>query len=153
MKIDTIIQSQYYAALEMLKHVIVSCPEALWNAPGEIDPCWKRAYHALFYGHLYLQDAEKDFSPWEQHHDPDNGVPFTQEQVLAYLAFVQTQVRDRVPALDLEAESGFHWLPFNKLELQFYNMRHIQQHAGELYERLGSFIELDWVSRTPEYLK
>ena len=46
---------------------------------------------------------------------------------------------------------GFYWLPFNKLELQFYNIRHIQQHTGELYERLGTRenIELDWVSIQP----
>jgi len=27
--------------------------------------------------------------------------------------------------------SGFDWLPFDKLELQFYNIRHIMQHTGE----------------------
>jgi hypothetical protein len=151
-----IIQSQYFAALEMLKQVIVKCPEALWNAPDDIDPCWRKGYHALFYTHLYLQNAEKDFSLWVKHHDPDTEVPFTQDEVLEYLAFVQNQVRECVPVLNLEAESGFDWLPFNKLELQFYNIRHIQQHAGELYERLGAFstenIELNWVSKTPEYL-
>jgi len=60
-------------------------------------------------------------------------------------------VRKRLPQTDLEAESGFYWLPFNKLELQFYNIRHIQQHTGELYERLGTRanIELDWVGMQP----
>jgi hypothetical protein len=38
----------------------------------------------------------------------------------------QKQVVDRVPDTALEAESGFHWLPFDKLELQVYNIRHIQ---------------------------
>jgi len=148
MDTKTAIQSQYLAALEMLKQVIVRCPAALWNAPGDTDQTWKKAYHALFYVHLYLQATEADFSPWEKHHDPDTGEPFSQAEVLEYLAFVQQQVRERVPALDLEAGSGFHWLPFGKLELQFYNIRHIQQHAGELYERLGTRenIELDWVS-------
>lgn len=146
-----IIQSQYLAALEMLKQVIVKCPVALWNAPGDKDQVWRKAYHALFYAHLYLQNTEKDFTSWEKHHDPDTGVPFSQEEELEYLEFVQKQVRERVSILDLEAESGFHWLPFNKLELQFYNLRHIQQHTGELYERLGTRenIELDWVSIQP----
>lgn len=146
-----IIQSQYLAALEMLKQVIVKCPAALWNAPGDKDKVWNIAYHALFFVHLYLQNTEKDFTTWQKHHDPDTGVPFSQEEVLEYVEFVQGQVRERVPLLDLEAESGFHWLPFNKLELQFYNIRHIQQHAGELYERLGTRenIELDWVGAKP----
>jgi hypothetical protein len=146
-----IIQSQYLAALEMLKQVIVKCPAALWNAPGDKAKVWQTLYHTLFYVHLYLYDVEADFSPWEKHHDPDTGIPFSQEQVLEYLDFCQQHVRQRVPLLNLEAESGFSWLPFNKLELQFYNIRHIQQHTGELYERLGTRenIELDWVGRQP----
>jgi hypothetical protein len=52
-----------------------------------------------------------------------------------------------VPQLNLEAASGFDWLPFGKLELQFYTIRHIQQHTGELMERLGSRagVEVNWV--------
>jgi hypothetical protein len=146
-----IIQSQYLAAIEMLKQVVVKCPAALWDAPGDQDPVWRKAYHALFYVHLYLQDSEQDFTPWQKHRDPEAGIPFSAEEVLEYLGFVQNQVRERVPRLDLEAESGFHWLPFNKLELQLYNIRHVQQHAGELFERLGTRenIELDWVGIAP----
>ena len=151
MDTNKIIQSQYLAALEMLKQVIVKCPAALWNAPGDKDKVWRKAYHALFYAHLYLQTTEKDFTPWEKHHDPDTGEPFTQAEVLEYLAFVQKQVAAQFQALNPDAESGFDWLPFNKLELQFYNIRHIQQHAGELFERLGTRenIELDWVGAQP----
>jgi hypothetical protein len=49
--------------------------------------------------------------------------------------------------MGLEAQSGFYWLPFGKLELQFYNVRHIQQHTGELCERLGATgdIEVEWI--------
>ena len=38
-KMDTqkIIQSQYLAALAMFEQVIVKCPAALWNAPGDND--------------------------------------------------------------------------------------------------------------------
>ena len=148
MDLPKTIRSQYLAALGMLKQVIVKCPEALWDAPGQQDKFWRKSYHALLYAHLYLQNAEKDFVQWTKHHDPDGDVPFTKEEVLEYLAFVEEQVAICVPNINLEAESGFHWLPFNKLELQFYNIRHIQQHAGELYERLGAHenIELGWIS-------
>ena len=56
-----------------------------------------------------------------------------------------------VDALDLESKSGFDWLPINKLELQFYNIRHIQQHTGELCERLGVVEDIDvgWVGMKP----
>ncbi|MGA2489549.1 MAG: DinB family protein [Anaerolineales bacterium] len=157
-----VIQSQYLAALEMLKQAVVKCPDSLWNAPEDKNKSWHVAYHALFYTHLYLQDAEKDFQPWENarneyqfmgpvpwppHNLPKIGKPYTREEILAYLAFVQKQVQERVPALDLETGSGFEWLPFGKLELQFYTIRHLQQHTAELYERLGSRdgIDLNWV--------
>jgi len=35
------IRSQCLATLQMLEKVIVKCPEALWNAPGDKDKLWK----------------------------------------------------------------------------------------------------------------
>jgi hypothetical protein len=162
MDIKIVIQSQFLAALEMLKQAVIRCPDSLWNAAQDRNKSWHVAYHALFYTHLYLQDTEKDFKPWESHRDeyqfmgqvpwpphspPKIGEAYTREEILAYLAFVQGQVRERLPALDLEAASGFGWQPFGKLELQFYNLRHLQQHTAELYERLGARagIDLDWI--------
>ncbi len=57
-----------------------------------------------------------------------------------------------VPALDLAGASGFDWLPMNKLELQFYNIRHLQLHTGELCERLGTEAKIDvaWVGMAPD---
>lgn len=155
MELQQIIQSQYFAALEMLKLVIVQCPEASWDAPGDTDPSWRKAYHALYYAHLYLQPNRQAFTAWEKHHDPDSGPAFSPAEILEYLAFVQAQVRVQLANLEPQASSGFDWLPFSKLELQFYNIRHIQQHAGELYERIGTRanIDLDWVSKTPDYLR
>lgn len=166
METKAVIRSQYLAALEMLKQTIVKCPASLWDDPAPKNRFWHIAYHALFYTHLYLQDTEKEFAPWAKHrpeynymgqvakppHDaPKVREPYRQEDVLEYLQFCQQQVEDKVPALDLEVASGFHWLPFGKLELQFYNIRHIQQHAGELAERLGTQagIDVDWVGRKP----
>lgn len=75
--------------------------------------------------------------------------PYEREELVEYLVVCQDQVKERIPKLDLEADSGFHWLPFNKLELQIYNIRHLQQHTGELMDRLGTRaeVEIDWVSR------
>jgi hypothetical protein len=76
------------------------------------------------------------------------GEPYHPDEVLAYLAHCQREVDERLAALDLAAPaSGFDWLPFGKLELQIYSIRHVQQHAGELMARLadGAGIELDWV--------
>jgi hypothetical protein len=162
MEIKQVIQSQFLAALEMLKQAVVKCPDSIWNAAQDRNKFWHVAYHALFYTHLYLQDTEKDFKPWASHrdeyqfmgqvpwppHDPPKiGDPYAREEVLDYLTFVQEQVRERLPALDLEAASGFGWQPFGKLELQIYNIRHLQQHTAELHERLGARagIDLNWI--------
>jgi hypothetical protein len=160
-----IIKGQYYAALEMLRQAIVKCLEALWSDPAYANPFWHVAYHTLFYTHLYLQPSEADFVPWEQHLEgrhslgrqaldaaPEGEAPYSREEILAYHELCRQQVEAQVAALDLEGPSGFYWLPFNKLALQFYNIRHIQQHTGELCERLGwkGEIEVEWVGTKPE---
>lgn len=163
MDIKQVIQSQYHAALEMLTQAVVKCPDSLWNAPDDKNKFWHIAYHAIFFTHLYLQTTEKDFKPWEKHRNeyqflggtpwpphnlPKLGEVYTREDMMAYLDFVRKQVQERVQALDLEAASGFEWLRFGKLELQLYNIRHLQHHAAELYERLGAKagINLDWIA-------
>jgi len=160
MEIKIILQSQYLATLEMLKTAIQLCPKILWEDPIPKNKYWHIAYHALFYTHLYLQPTEADFEPWEKHQEkigslssgPDSpvksGKPYSKDELMEYLAFCQEQVKKLIPELDLmSSESGFYWLPFNKLELQFYNIRHIQQHTGELCERLGTEgnIDVEWV--------
>jgi hypothetical protein len=158
-----IIRSQYLAALEMLKQAVVKCPDSVWNAPEDKNKFWHVAYHALFYTHLYLQKTIADFKPWDKHQEGlqrpgsvvENTPPaFDREEILAYLSICQEEVVEKTRVLDLESASGFEWLPFNKLELQLYNLRHLQQHVGELYERLGARagIDLDWVDKSPDYL-
>ncbi len=146
MNTQKVIQSQYLSALAMLKQAITKCPPAMWEAPQDRDKCWFIAYHALYYAHLYLQATRKDFVRWRKHGKPVSSAPLSKKEVLEYLAFVEQEVARRVPVTDLEAESGFHGFHIDKLELQLVNIRHIQQHAGELYERLGARgnVKLDW---------
>jgi hypothetical protein len=156
MNVQKVIQSQYLASLAMMRQVIELCPAAMWDDRAVKNRYWQVAYHGLFFIHFYLQPTEADFVPWEKHqpHYDDMGIggdkePCNQADMLAYLALVEEQVRSVVPILDLEAESGFHWLPFNKLELQFYSMRHLMGHVGELSERLWvqAGVEVEWVGK------
>lgn len=157
------IRSQYHAALDMLAAAVQALPDDAWDRPEDGNRSWQVAYHALFYTHLYLQPAEADFVPWSGHrphlqvfgdrlpwppHEPvERGEPLARDHVLAYLEACRTEVDARVPALDPAAPSGFDWLPMGKLELQLYSLRHLMQHAGELYERVAktSASELPWV--------
>ena len=157
MDINAVVCSQYFAALTMLKQAVECCPDSLWDAESDENKFWRVAYHALFYTHLYLQKSLDDFHAWEKHwdkaqrvdKDAPSGKPFTKTEILEYVDTCRKQVEERTAALDPEAPSGFHWLAFNKLELQFYNIRHLAQHTGELMERLGSRagVNVDWVSK------
>jgi hypothetical protein len=162
MNLTEVLISQFLAALEMLKQAMVKCPESLWDSPGDKTKFWHIAYHALFYVHLYLQESEQTFKPWAKHrqeyqflgqvpwppHAPPNiGEPYGKADLFEYLAFCQDVVAERIPRQDLEGPSGFDWLTFSKLETQIYTLRHLQQHTGELMERLGTRagLDVDWV--------
>ena len=150
-----VIKSQYQASLGMLRQAIEKCPEQLWADTSYVNPFWRVAYHTIIYTHFYLSPTEADFVPWEGHKEdmqllgaaaPEAG-PYSKSELLEYIALCLGQMEQQVDGLDLDAESGFYWLPFDKLELQFYNIRHVMQHTGELCERLGAHgeIEVGWV--------
>jgi hypothetical protein len=160
-----LIQSQYHATLDMIEEAIRACSETLWTDTTFKNVFWYIAYDALHYTHLYLSDSLQTFVPWSTgrqkderegaslssgpDQQPTNGKPYAKDEVLDYLAFCRRQVYETVPALDLNAPSGFDWLPMNKLELQFYNIRHLQHHTGQLSERLRNSADfgLHWVAK------
>jgi len=166
MDVKATVISQYLATLEMMKQVIEKCPDAVWLNADHTNYFWHIAYHALFYTHLYLQPQGADFTPWTKHRPNLNsfgpppwapeekvelGEPFDQAEVLDYLALCQQEVHTQTHSLNLDAPSGFEWIPLNKLELQFYNIRHLQHHVGELSQRLWAEagIEINWVGQSP----
>ena len=129
----------------MLKQAIVKCPEHVWDDSKDRDKFWFVAYHTLYYAHRYLKAQDKGYVRWETRRYDKPGFPFTKEEILEKLAQVEREVVQQIPLMNLESEaSGLA----NKFELQIYNIRHIQQHAGELYERLSAHnVKLDWASR------
>jgi hypothetical protein len=162
MRIEEVLKSQFHASLKMLGQAIAGCPESLWDDRERKNRFWHICYHTLFYTHMYLQDSEKDFIPWAKHRDNYNYLgplpwpphenpkiedPYTKEEILEYFEVCEKQVDERIPIMNLGDESGFFWLPFRKMELQFYNIRHIQHHVGQLYDRLTGRrnVKLEWV--------
>lgn len=78
------------------------------------------------------------------------GTPYTQADVLEYLDFCRQEGQAKPATFDFAGPSGFSWLPFSKLELQMYLIRHLQQHIGELGARLSNRgIEIGWVGAGP----
>lgn len=149
------ITRQFHSALKMLTQAIQLCPEPVWLSASGMSPnrYWHIAYHALFYTHFYLSPTEKDFVPWKNFRPdynylgeipsrpgfkPQIDQPYTQVELIEYVDFCHGEVDRQVPALDFDAPSGFSWLPMNKMELQFYNLRHLAHHTGQLSTRLRS---------------
>jgi hypothetical protein len=142
---------QYRAALAMLKQAIETCPEELWLDAKPRNKYWHIAYHALFYAHFYVQASDKDFVPWAKHQQDANFLgarpgapkepqaviePYSREDLLEYAEFCRNEVSAKVPLDNLDGPSGFYWLPFDRLELHLYNLRHLAHHTGQLADRL-----------------
>lgn len=153
---------QYLAILAMLKQAIEECPEQLWLDSKYTNQFWHIAYHAIFYTHFYLHASEAEFRPWAKHQKESNYLgrrpwapdepmpkvePYTCVDVLEYHALCCEEVKAKVPAVPLEGESGFSWLPFNRFEVHLYNLRHLAHHTGQLTDRLraGAGIGSPWV--------
>ena len=148
MDTQKIIQSQYLAALAMLKQAIVKCPPVAWDNPKDRDRFWFVAYHTLRYAHQYLKAQDKGYPRWEQRLHSQQGVPFSKEEILERLANVERDVIEQLPLMHLDGRTRAAGPLANKFELQLYNIRHIQQHTGELYQRLSEHdIKLSWASK------
>jgi len=159
-----VVVSQIRAALKMLRAAIEACPDPLWNRESDHNRFWVLAYHALFFAHLYLFPSEKAFERWEKEIDgcPNMGREhlgdwtklqasdlFAKSDVLAYCAYVDGLVFERVESTPFDAPVEFSWLrqPCTQFELHLANIRHIQHHAGQLSERLRQTVDsgIDWV--------
>lgn len=164
----------------MLAQCVDKCPDDVWLAPGKkeqdeerfiIRSYWRIAGHAAYFTHLYMGQGEDVFQPWpDRRKDADQegmwqrpwGVEFfefpegtavwSKQEMLNYIAFIDSIVDSTVDGLDLDtANSGFAWYTkTEKLSHELMNLRHIQGHVGQLSELLmARGIEIDWISRAP----
>ena len=153
MDIRSALKSQHHAALKTLRDTIEKCPESMWNDPADgFASFWRVAYHALFFSHFYLQQDQKDFTPWsrarteaqllggvwwENGRDPKPCEPYTKQDLLEYWQVCDAMIDSGIDALDLSAaQCGFPWYKMPTLEHQLVNIRHIQHHAAALSSRL-----------------
>jgi hypothetical protein len=167
----TALWQQFGAAIDMLDNALISCPDSLWRQPVWHDPSvptqgaefWYVAYHALFWLDLYLSGSAEGFAPPApfalEELDPAGVMParpYTREELRAYLAFARHKGHTTMEALTDEQARQFVDIPwakgraFSYLELQLYNMRHIQEHAAQLSLFLGQnaiHVGSSWIAR------
>ncbi len=174
----TALWRQFGAAIDMLENALVACPAPLWtqrlwsapsdhSLPPEFAEFWYITYHTLFWLDLYLSGSrEEEFAPpapfiWTEL-DPAVSPerPYTKEELHAYLAATRQKCDAQLFALTDERARQVVEYPWAEeqavsfLELQLYNMRHVQEHAAQLSLFLGQHAipdaALDWVPRAKD---
>jgi hypothetical protein len=175
----TALWRQFGAAIAVLEQALLACPDALWTqrlwsvradraVPPEFAAFWHQTYHTLFWLDLYLSGCrEEEFAPpapftWVEL-DPMwvlPARPYTKEELHAYLAALRHKVHATLGALTDERARQAVEYPWAEgqavsfLELQLYNMRHVQEHAAQLSLFLGQHgvpdEALEAVARAPE---
>lgn len=170
----TALWKQFGAAIDMLDNAVIACPDALWHQPVWHDPSvparrvefWYVVYHALFWLDLYLFGSEEGFAPPAPYTlvEQDNAagpVPdqsYSRDELRAYLRYTRQKCRTTIETMTDERARQpveFGWMRDGEVvsyvELQLYNMRHIQEHAAQLSLLLGQHgvpgEALDWVAR------
>jgi hypothetical protein len=155
---STIVWQQFGAAIDMLDNTLVACPDSLWrqlvwpdpSVPSQGAEFWYVAYHTLFWLDLYLSGSAEGFAPPApfglEELDPAGVLPprpFTRAELRTYLTFARQKCHATLTSLTDERARQFVDFPWARgwgvsyLELQLYNMRHVQEHAAQLSLYLG----------------
>jgi hypothetical protein len=158
--LKTGIWQQFGAALDTLDDALNLCPDHLWTGTlwlDEEDPrygqFWFIAYHTLFWLDLFLTGSSEGFlppPPFIRGKLPET--LYTKEDVQAYLKACRQKAKAAIEALTDEQAyrvCKFEWMEPTFVELQFYSMRHIQEHAAQLNLFLGQngVTGQDWVAK------
>lgn len=153
----TALWQQFGATIDMLDNALLTCPDTLWKghvwsvqSDQPLQPeFWYVTYHVLFWLDLYLTGSHEGFAPpapfsFELEAEgklPEQ--PYTRDELRAYLLSLRKKCQMTIMELTDEKASqrvAFPWMTnvsFSFLELQLYNMRHVQEHAAQLNLFLG----------------
>lgn len=153
--LKTAIWRQFGAAIDYLGDTVSACPDRLWLSPLYDDPhgipefsqFWYRVYHTLFWLDLYLFGAEEGFlppAPFTLIEQDDDGPlperPYTKDELRGYLDYGRRKCSATIAALTDEIAQRrcvFPWGEVTFLEMLLLNMRHVQEHSGQLNLMLG----------------
>lgn len=167
---------QFGAAIDMLENALLACPGALWkerlwpapthtNFPPQFGEFWYLSFHALIWLDLYLSGVpEEEFvppAPFAQGEldsvETLPEQPYSKEELHAYLVSMRQKCHNQLFRLSndqMRRPVAYPWSrgrPVSYLELQLYNLRHIQEHAAQLSLFLGQHAvpdaKLDWVAQ------
>lgn len=177
--VGTALWRQFGAAIDTLENALLACPDSLWEArlwntppppwfPAQFAEFWYVTFHALVWLDLYLAGVpEVEFAPPAPF--PQGEIdsieampeqPYTREELHTYLVSLRQKCHTQFLQLSDEQARRpveYPWSkgqPMSYLELQLYNLRHLQEHAAQLSLFLGQHAipsaNLEWVARAKD---
>jgi hypothetical protein len=157
--------SQFGAAIDMLENTVRACPDDLWRGREAQPGLWSIVHHTLFWLDLYLSGSVEGFAPPApfglEELDPAGRLPerpYSKDELLAYLEHSRAKCRRTIGALTEEKarqRCSFSWGEVSFSELLLCNMRHGEEHAGGLSDRLGQVLGSGpgWVAKARTSLR
>jgi hypothetical protein len=165
-----ILWRQFGAAIDMFDSTLRDCPDVLWQerlwedqpdqwVPSGFSTFWYVGYHTLFWLDLYLTGEEEAcFTPPAPFDvvemEPAGVLPrmYTRDELLVYLAYCRRKCQEVILSLSNEQAHRLCRYPWGEVpyvELQLYNLRHVQEHGAQLRMFLGQQTAKParWVSR------
>lgn len=159
---DTLVKQslwhQFGAAIDALSDAINMCPDDLWGDNSQHMIFWYTAYHTLFWLDLYLHGPEEGFAPpapFGLSELAEGEMPprvYTKDEMRTYLKHCREKCQTTI--LNLSDERAAEVMSYGRrkqpfVELQVYNMRHVQEHASQLSLMVGQHgaPAPGWVSR------
>jgi hypothetical protein len=155
--IKTDLWKQFGAAIDMFENAIAKCPDSIWDDERKF---WYIAFHTLFFLDYYLDTNPGNFRVTKPLNmteaEIDEIMPertLTKEELLTYVKHCREKARTLIAGFTEETISS-RWVDkyrnYGMIEMQFYNMRHVMHHTGQLNMMLG---RIDhnmpiWVSQT-----
>jgi hypothetical protein len=169
--VNDAVWQQYGGAIDMLDNALAACPDELWTEPvwevsaasewpTDASALWSVAAHTVRWLERNLAAVPEDeFASLEcaEALTPSDRAPIGKSAIRACLATVRERCRDTLTNLrdeELYRPVTYDWIspaPITYLELQIYNLRHLQEHTAALNLFLGQHgipdETLDWVPR------
>lgn len=165
----------FAAVIDMLKNIIVICPDEIWQKEREI---FYMTYHTTIFLDYYLTRPVKDFHPdlpytiGDPDHLPskaiDDVIPnqfYSREELLTYISAIREKCKKLIKQTPMEEFTG-RWInddeinmhdlcpslviKYNLLEILLYNFRHVQHHVGQLnlLLRQKANVAVEWISQS-----
>jgi len=114
-------------------------------------------YHALFYTNIYLSPTGEDIRKWagerEECHNlkrsseeggESDESPYTRGEMGDFLEHIRGSIDSYLERMEPERDCWPFWYSQNQLEFHMNNLRHLQHHTGELFERLNNISPISY---------